>query len=42
MKQVMESPKKLKFKARQEGWFWAPREWTKVTPDTGIGNPAQI
>ena len=31
--------KKLKFKARQEGWFWAPREWTKVTTDTGIGNP---
>ena len=32
--------KKLKFKGRQEGWLWAPREWTKVTPDTGIGNPA--
>lgn len=33
--------KKLKFKARNEGWFWAPREWTKVTKDTGIGNPAK-
>lgn len=33
--------KKLKFKARQEGWFWAPREWTKVTADTGIGNPSK-
>jgi len=32
--------KKLKFKSRQEGWFWAPREWTKVTEDTGIGNPS--
>jgi creatinine amidohydrolase len=32
--------RKLKFKARQEGWFWAPREWTEVTQDTGIGNPA--
>ena len=35
------SSKKLKFQARQEGWFWAPREWTKVTADTGIGNPAK-
>ena len=33
--------KQLKFKAREEGWFWAPREWTKVTSDTGIGNPAK-
>lgn len=33
--------KKLKFQAREEGWFWSPREWTKVTPDTGIGNPNQ-
>ena len=33
--------KKLKFKAREEGWFWAPREWTKVSRDTGIGNPAK-
>jgi len=31
--------KKLKFKAREEGWLWAPREWTKVSNDTGIGNP---
>ena len=31
--------KKLKLKARQEGWFWSPREWTMVTKDTGIGNP---
>ena len=31
--------KRLKFAARKEGWFWAPREWTKVTSDTGIGNP---
>ncbi len=33
--------KKLKFKARREGWMWAPRQWTKVTEDTGIGNPAK-
>lgn len=28
-----------RFKARKEGWVWFPREWTKVTEDTGIGNP---
>jgi creatinine amidohydrolase len=33
--------KKLKFKGREEGWLWAPREWTKVSKDTGIGNPKQ-
>jgi creatinine amidohydrolase len=33
--------RKLKFKGRQEGWLWSPREWTKVTKDTGIGNPKQ-
>lgn len=33
--------KKLKFRGRQEGWLWAPRQWTKVTRDTGIGNPAK-
>ena len=33
--------KKLNLKARSEGWFWAPREWTKVTADTGIGDPAK-
>ncbi|MGH7664546.1 MAG: creatininase family protein [Gemmatimonadaceae bacterium] len=27
-------------KALSEGWAWAPREWTKVTGDTGIGDPA--
>lgn len=29
------------FSARKEGWMWAPRPWTKVTEDTGIGNPSQ-
>ena len=23
-----------------DGWAWAPRQWTKVTADTGIGDPA--
>jgi creatinine amidohydrolase len=22
-----------------EGWAWAPRRWTQVSTDTGIGNP---
>lgn len=25
----------------REGWAWAPRRWTQVTADTGIGNPAK-
>jgi len=31
----------FKFDARKEGWVWFPRAWTKVTQDTGIGNPAK-
>jgi creatinine amidohydrolase len=23
----------------REGWAWAPRRWTSVTDDTGVGNP---
>ncbi|MDX1642395.1 MAG: hypothetical protein R3220_11895, partial [Balneolaceae bacterium] len=23
----------------REGWAWAERQWSKVTADTGIGNP---
>jgi creatinine amidohydrolase len=26
--------------AFREGWAWAPRQWTQVSSDTGIGNPA--
>lgn len=25
--------------ALREGWAWAPRQWTKVTGDTGVGDP---
>jgi creatinine amidohydrolase len=25
--------------AFREGWAWAPRQWTRVTADTGIGDP---
>jgi creatinine amidohydrolase len=24
----------------RDGWVWAPRPWTQVTSDTGVGNPA--
>ncbi len=27
--------------ALNESWAWAEREWSKVTKDTGIGNPAK-
>jgi creatinine amidohydrolase len=30
-----------KLRAVREGWAWAPRRWTQVTSDTGIGNPAK-
>lgn len=25
----------------RDGWAWAPRRWTQVTDDTGIGDPAK-
>lgn len=31
--------KKIKIKAFREGWAWTERKWSKVTADTGIGNP---
>jgi creatinine amidohydrolase len=27
-------------RALREGWAWAPRRWTQVTDDTGVGDPA--
>jgi len=30
-----------KLRGIREGWAWAPRRWTQVTSDTGIGNPAK-
>jgi creatinine amidohydrolase len=26
--------------ALREGWVWAPRPWSRVSTDTGVGNPA--
>lgn len=31
--------KKFKFKAMNEKWAWAERAWSKVSADTGVGNP---
>ena len=31
--------KKFRIKALNENWAWAERKWTRVTSDTGIGNP---
>lgn len=31
--------RKFKVKGLREGWAWAPRDWVKVTDDTGVGNP---
>jgi len=25
----------------REGWAWSPRAWTRVTADTGIGDPSR-
>lgn len=32
--------KTFKLKAIREGWVWSQREWSAVTADTGVGNPA--
>ena len=31
----------FKLHGLRERWVWAPRWWTKVTDDTGVGNPKQ-
>ena len=32
--------RKFRVAGLRDGWAWAPRQWTKVTADTGTGNPA--
>lgn len=29
----------FKIAAFRDGWAWAPRQWTRVTDDTGVGSP---
>jgi len=31
--------RRFRVRALREGWAWAPRQWTKVTDDTGVGDP---
>jgi creatinine amidohydrolase len=33
--------KRFKVKALRDKWAWAPRAWSQVTQDTGVGNPKQ-
>ena len=32
--------KTWRIKGLRDGWAWAPRRWTQVSADTGVGNPA--
>lgn len=32
--------KRFQIAALREGWAWAPRQWTQVTADTGVGDPS--
>lgn len=32
--------RKFRIAGLREGWAWAPRQWSRVTDDTGTGNPA--
>ncbi len=33
--------RKFKVQGLREGWAWTQRAWTKMTADTGVGNPAR-
>jgi creatinine amidohydrolase len=33
--------RKFSLAGLREGWVWAPRQWSKVTEDTGVGNPGK-
>ena len=32
--------RKARITGLREGWAWAPRRWTAITDDTGVGNPS--
>jgi len=32
--------KRFRIAALREGWAWAPRQWSQVTADTGVGDPS--
>jgi creatinine amidohydrolase len=31
--------RRFRVRGLREGWAWAPRQWTQVTEDTGVGDP---
>jgi creatinine amidohydrolase len=31
--------RKFRVQGLREGWAWAPRQWTQITDDTGVGDP---
>ena len=31
--------RKSRIKGLREGWAWAPRRWTRISEDTGVGDP---
>ena len=33
--------RRFRLRALREGWAWAPRRWSQLTRDTGVGNPSQ-
>ena len=33
--------KRPRLKGMREGWAWSPRPWTRVTADTGVGDPSR-
>jgi creatinine amidohydrolase len=33
--------KRPRLQAMREGWAWSPRPWTRVTSDTGVGDPSR-
>jgi creatinine amidohydrolase len=33
--------KKFRVAGLRDGWAWAPRKWSRVSADTGTGNPAK-
>lgn len=33
------SAKRFTLRGLREGWAWAPRDWSRVSADTGVGNP---
>ena len=33
--------KRFRIEALRGRWAWAPRKWTEITPDTGVGDPSR-